>query len=73
MVSALPLPVPQSTPTPLLTAEQVAALLQVPKKTVYDWAAAGRLPGVVRLGRLLRFNEAAVAAWLAAGGTAGVR
>jgi len=53
---------------PLLTAKQVADMLQVRTVTVYAAAASGRIP-VVRLWRgerrsLLRFRKADVEAWL---------
>ncbi len=40
---------------PLLRPEAVAQLLACSPKTVYGWAASGRLPSV-RLGRLVRFR-----------------
>ena len=41
---------------PVLTVDQAAALLQVPKATVYDWHSRGLLPGCCRkIGKHLRF------------------
>lgn len=41
---------------PLLTVDQAAALLQVPKQTVYAWSSQGRLDGCkTRAGKHLRF------------------
>ena len=40
----------------LLTAEQVAQLLNVRKKTVYTWAEQGRIPAY-RINKALRFRE----------------
>jgi excisionase family DNA binding protein len=41
---------------PVLTVDQVAALLQVPKLTVYDWRSRGLLQGCSRrVGKHLRF------------------
>lgn len=41
---------------PILSVEQVAALFQVPKKTVYDWNSRGLLPGCGRrIGKYVRF------------------
>ena len=40
----------------LLTAEQVAQLLNVRKKTVYAWAEQGRIPAY-RINKALRFRE----------------
>lgn len=47
----------------LLTADDVAALLQVPKTWVYAEARAGRIPHVT-LGRYRRFRCEAIVAWL---------
>lgn len=33
---------------PILTAEQLAALLQISTKTLYEWIAKGRLDGAFR-------------------------
>jgi hypothetical protein len=41
---------------PILSVEQVAALLQVPKLTIYDWHSRGLLHGCCRkTGKYLRF------------------
>lgn len=41
---------------PVMTVEQVAGLLQVPKHTVYDWSSRGLLKGCSRrVGKHLRF------------------
>jgi excisionase family DNA binding protein len=41
---------------PVLTVDQVAELLQVPKLTVYDWRSRGLLQGCCRkVGKHLRF------------------
>lgn len=50
----------------LLTADEIADLLRVPKSWIYERTyrhAADPIP-VIRVGRLLRFDEAAVCAWL---------
>lgn len=49
----------------LLTADDVAALLQVPTSWVYAEARAGRIPHVT-LGRYRRFRRAAIDQWIAA-------
>jgi excisionase family DNA binding protein len=51
----------------VLTAEQLAKLLQVEVRTVRSLAARGDLPGR-KLGRQWRFSRAAVLAWLAGSG-----
>ncbi len=48
-----------------LEAEEVAALLRIDRKTVYEAAKRDEIPGVVRLGRVLRFRRDAVLAWMA--------
>ena len=48
---------------PLLTAPEVARLLRVHRKTVYEWATKGLLP-VVRVGDTVRFREEDIAAVL---------
>jgi excisionase family DNA binding protein len=54
----------------LLTAKQTAELLQVTLPRVYELARAVLPAGVVvRIGRQVRFDEDALNAWLASGGT----
>lgn len=53
----------------LLTAEELAALLNVSEKTVYRWSKSGSLP-TVRIGTLIRFEPAAVSNWLRERGAA---
>lgn len=48
---------------PLLTAADVARLLQVSKKLIYQHATAGSLP-CLRIGTAVRFREADVVGWL---------
>ncbi len=50
---------------PLLTADEVAALLRVTKAWVYAETRRGVLPHV-RLGRYVRFRESAVRDWIKA-------
>jgi len=45
--------------SPLVTAEEVAALLKVSPKSIYRWAKEGLLPAF-REGRLVRFRESDV-------------
>jgi excisionase family DNA binding protein len=57
---------PPEAPAPepgFLTVEQFAELAQVPRSTAYQEIAAGNVPGVVKIGRHLRVNRAAVLAW----------
>jgi excisionase family DNA binding protein len=52
----------------LVDVDYLSAWFKKPRKTIYRHAKEGRLPGVVRLGRSLRFDRAKIEAWLAAGG-----
>lgn len=47
----------------LLTADQVADLLGVPKSWVYEQSRTGRIP-TVTLGRYRRYRREAIEAWL---------
>lgn len=46
----------------LLTVEEVAARLRVPKSTIYQWAHKGQIPHR-KAGRLLRFKWIEVERW----------
>ncbi len=48
----------------LLTVPEVAALLRMPVTSIYRLTDMRRIP-VVRIGRVLRFERAALAAWIA--------
>ena len=48
----------------MLTADEVAEILRVDRKTVYDTAGRGELPHR-RLGKRLLFSRAALLDWLA--------
>jgi excisionase family DNA binding protein len=53
---------------PLLTAEQIAQMLNVQRSTVYEWAQMGYIP-CIRLGTgkkkpLVRFSQFRVQEWL---------
>jgi excisionase family DNA binding protein len=45
---------------PLLTADDVAGLLRISRDAVYAMVSRGQLPGVVKIGRRLRFDRDAV-------------
>jgi excisionase family DNA binding protein len=51
----------------VLTVDEVAALLRVDRKTVYEMVKRGELPGVRRVGRTIRVHEPSLVAWLANG------
>lgn len=43
-----------------LDAAEVASLLRIDKKLVYELVRRNELPGVLRLGRVIRFSRAAI-------------
>jgi excisionase family DNA binding protein len=52
----------------VMTARQVAALLHVSPKTVYDLVQRRQIPGWRRVGRQIRFHRDVVLQWLRRGG-----
>ena len=59
---------PPSAPMPeVLTADELAAMLRINRKTVYAAFKAGELPGGKRIGGTIRFSRDAVLRWLAEG------
>lgn len=50
-------------PDRLLTVREIASWLNMAPKTVYEWAAAGRIP-CLRLGGRLRFEASEISRWL---------
>lgn len=53
----------------LLNVEELSAYLSLPKPTIYSWVSLRRIPGVVKLGRALRFEKEAIDRWIDAGRT----
>lgn len=51
----------------ILKAEEVAQLLRINRKTLYEAVQRGEVPGVIRIGRSLRFRRYAVLMWLGQG------
>ena len=51
----------------VLTADEVAALLRVDRKSIYAAVARDEVPGVLRLGRLIRFSREVVLRWVREG------
>ena len=47
----------------LLTVDQVADWLQVKPRTIYQWVHEGYIP-VIKLGALVRFDQASIMAWV---------
>jgi excisionase family DNA binding protein len=52
-------------PPAVLTVDELAALLRVNRKTVYDALARDAIPGARRIGKTYRILRAAVLEWLA--------
>jgi excisionase family DNA binding protein len=52
---------------PVLTVHELAALLRVDRKTVYNLISGGDIPGVRRLGKTIRISRDAVLRWLSEG------
>ncbi|WP_408888698.1 helix-turn-helix domain-containing protein [Myxococcus faecalis] len=46
-----------------LTVEEAAALLRVNRKTLYEAIRLGQVPGIVRLGRVLRIHRTTLVEW----------
>ncbi len=53
-------------PPPLLTVQDLAALLSTSNSGIYSRVARGQIPGTIRIGRSLRFDPRAIAVWLSA-------
>jgi len=49
---------------PLLTVDELAAILRVNRDTAYKAVAAGEVPGARRIGRTIRICRDAVVRWL---------
>jgi len=48
----------------LISSRQVALALLLPVRSVYQLARLGQIPGVIRLGRRVRFDADVVERWL---------
>lgn len=59
-----PLPSAPNGLPPLLSVPEVAAWLRTSKKAVYAMVDRGQLAGVVRVGRRILFDRAALIHWL---------
>jgi predicted DNA-binding transcriptional regulator AlpA len=56
-------------PTRLLTAEDLAARLQVDARTIRRWRKTGKFPAGIELGdSVIRWHSEEIDAWLASGG-----
>lgn len=50
----------------LLSVEELSDYLGVPVRTLYDWRLDGRRPKALHAGRVLRYPERRVRAWIEA-------
>lgn len=57
------IPKPPPVTTRLLTADEVAKLLRLPRSWVYEASRKGEIP-TVRLGRYYRYSLPAIQAWI---------
>lgn len=48
----------------LLTINELAALLAIPRSTLYQWRYRGEGPPATKVGKHLRYSETAVSRWL---------
>jgi len=48
----------------LLNVKELSEYVSLPKNSIYTMVSLRKLPGVVRLGRALRFEKAAIDAWV---------
>ena len=60
MASTPPTVTGSEVPQDLHTAEEIAALLKVDPKTVFNWAKAGIIPEAIRQGKVIHFRKADV-------------
>jgi excisionase family DNA binding protein len=58
---------PSGEPSPVLTVEELAALLRIERKTAYAAIRRGEIPGARRIGGIIRVSRERVLAWLAQG------
>lgn len=49
----------------VLTVDEAAALLRMDRKGVYEAIRRGQIPGVRRIGRVIRIHRGTLVAWLA--------
>jgi len=54
----------------LLTTEELSQYIGSPRTTIWTWVCLGKIPGVRRLGRSLRFEKLEIDAWISAQGGA---
>ena len=63
--SSVPVPDRRRTDPAVLTVDEAAAILRVDRKSIYESIRRGELPGVVRVGRVIRISRTALVQRLA--------
>lgn len=59
------LPKPDAKPKTVLTVDEAAEMLRVDRKTIYRAIEDGEIPGVIRLGRVIRVCRLTLERWMA--------
>lgn len=54
-------------PSDVITVDELAARLRVSRLTLYAMIQQRKVPGVIRVGRVIRISKAAIEKWLAEG------
>lgn len=54
----------RATRQPLMSVKELAELLQVSVKTIYDWRYRGLGPTAIRVGRYVRYEPDEIERWL---------
>ena len=58
-----------ATSKPAMTPRDLAVRLEISEALAWRLGREARVPGVIRIGRLMRFDSATIEQWLAAGGS----
>ena len=53
----------------LVTVDELSQYLSLPKATIYTWVSLKKIPGVVKLGRALRFELEVIDSWIKENGS----
>jgi len=62
-------PVAPVSPPEILTVDEAAAILRVNRKTLYELASRGEIPGARRVGRILRLSRRVLIDWIEGAGS----
>ena len=64
MESNSPLKPEAGRPAEVLTVDEAAALLRVNRKSLYQAISLGKVPGVIKVGRVIRLSRVALESWM---------